>query len=476
MATSVAVSTTPSSTLPQPAPATVAAQPAGYPQPAPLPGNSGVVSYSAQPLFAAQPPGYGPLAPPPQINGAPPISPPPNWQPPYLPMPPGPTADVPVRPRRARLTLPEMVYLVAPKFWFRPDVLLWDTKAAPLPQPIVTLGSTADALPGALGQPGTQVVVGGGNVNFGYVGGIRLETGVWLDERRIVGLEAGYFVLIQQSRELSNQSDLFGNPVIARPTIDARSGAEGAYLDSFPGQFVGGVNVILRSEFQGANLDSVLNLVQTNCLRLDGLLGFRYLSLAESLNIYDQSTDFLGGNRTFGGAPVGTFDVLAPFDSFRVTNSFYGGSGGARVYYARGRWYFSALGKAALGTVQQRATVTGSTTYTDQHGTQTTLPGGILATTANMGSYYQSPHAVAPEGQFNLGYQMTPSVTVRIGYSFIYLSNVARPGNQVNRVTSANLVPSDPAFGAASPNPPAFQFHTSTYWAQGLNLGCDVRF
>jgi hypothetical protein len=56
------------------------------------------------------------------------------------------------------------------------------------------------------------------------------------------------------------------------------------------------------------------------------------------------------------------------------------------------------------------------------------------------------------------------------------LSNVARPGNQVNRVTSANLIPSDASYGTSGPNQPAFQFHTSSYWAQGLNLGLDFRF
>ncbi|HVA48649.1 MAG TPA: BBP7 family outer membrane beta-barrel protein [Pirellulales bacterium] len=369
-----------------------------------------------------------------------------------------------------------MVYVVTAKFWFRPEALLWDTKAAPVPQPIATSGSTADAVPGAIGQPGTLVVFGGGTASFGYVGGVRLETGIWLDEGRVFGLEAGYFVLIQQSREFSQQSDGFGNPVIARPTIDARSGGEGSHVDSLPDQFLGGVDVILRSEFQGANCDGVLNLLQTQRVRLDGLLGFRYLSLVESLNIYDQSSDFLGGGSTFGGAPLSTSATLSDFDGFRLTNSFYGGSGGARLYYAQGRFYFTALGKIAFGTVQQRATISGSTLFTNPQGVRTMLPGGVLATTANMGNYYQNPYAVAPEGHFNLGYQISPSVTARIGYSFIYLSNVARPGDQVSRVTSANRIPSDPAYGGTGPVPPAFQFHTSTYWAQGLNFGLDFRF
>ncbi|HWB96881.1 MAG TPA: BBP7 family outer membrane beta-barrel protein, partial [Bryobacteraceae bacterium] len=427
----------PASSLRQPPPAPFAAQPPVYPLPAPTPQNSGPAPYSAQP---PQQPGYEQL-PPPQAGGAPPFAAPPNWQPPYPPpVPPEPIPQSPAR--RGPLPLPEMVYTVTSRFWLRPDVLLWDTKAEPVPHPLVTTGSPTDAVPGAIGQPGTQVGFGGGNAGLGYVGGVRIESGGWFDQQRIFGMEAGYFVLIQQNRTWADGSDIAGNPVIARPVVDAQSGAERAYIDSLPGQIEGNVNVILRSEFQGANVDGALNLIQTQQLRLDGLTGFRYLNLAESLNVYDQYQPFAGNTRTFPGFPINPLDYLTDFDGFKVTNSFYGGSGGLRLYYCPGRWYFSALGKVAYGTVQEQAIVSGSTTYIDQNGHTTTLPGGILATTANIGKYYQNPWAVAPEGHFNLAYQIRPSVTVRIGYTFIYVSNVARPGNQINSVTSANLVPS----------------------------------
>lgn len=408
-------------------------------------------------------PVYTPMAPPATI---------------YTPLPPPvPTYPPPIwRPRSDRPPLPDMAYEVTSRFWFRTDVLLWWTKSDPMPQPLVTTGSPSDSLPGALGQPGTQVVYGGNSINFGPTSGLRLDTGFWLDGDRVFGIEAGYFFLGRQYRDFSAASDDFGNPVIARPTIDAQSGTEGSYVDSLPGYITGAVDVITRSQLQGANLDGALNLLQTDSLRLDGLLGFRYLSLVESLDVNDQYAEVSRGSLTFGGGPVRLSDTLSDFDGFRVTNSFYGGSLGARLYLSRGRWLITALGKLALGTVQQQAIVSGSTTLTNWNGNQTTLPGGILATTANMGTHYQSPFAVAPEARFDLGYQITPWLTARIGYSFLFLSNVARPGNQVNRVTSANLVPSDPSYGTAGPNQPAFQFHTSSYWAQGMNFGLDLRF
>lgn len=464
----------------QPAPALFAAQSSGYPQFAPGSQNNGFGPYPSQPSLNAQPPGYEQVPSPLPNNGAPGFAPPPNGRPPYpylppMPFPGGPN-PVPASARPELPPLPDMVYLVTSKFWFRPEVLLWWTRAEPITQPIATAGSLSDSVPGAVGQPGTQTLIGGGNSSFGFVGGVRLETGMWLDERHTLGIEAGYFVLIQQSKEVSDASDSYGNPVMARPVISAKTGAAGVYYDALPGQIIGSVEMQQRSEFQGANLDGNFNLIQTQTVRLDGLVGFRYLSLVESMNVYDETTNFFNGGSSFGGSPIGAGDILSDFDGFRVTNSFYGGSTGARLYYAQGRWFLSALGKVAMGTLQERATLSGSTTLFDQSGHQTMLPGGILVTSANMGHYYQTKYAVAPEWQLNFGYQITPSVTLRAGYSFIYLNNVARPGEQVNLTTSTNRVPSDPSYGTSGPNPPAFQFHTSTYWAQGLNLGIDSRF
>ncbi|HET6882256.1 MAG TPA: BBP7 family outer membrane beta-barrel protein [Pirellulales bacterium] len=441
---------------PQTAQPRLAMQPPSAARSAPV-----VPAPNSQPLYAPRvagqaPYSYTPMSPPPY--------PPPSWQP-------GPYQPPPNQP-----ALPSSVYEITSKFWFRPDILLWWSKSDPMPQPLVTTGSPADALPGALGQPGTQVVYGGNSINFGLTGGLRLETGLWLDDNRRYGLELGYFFLGMPWRRFSDWSDGYGSPVIARPTIDAASGTEGSYVDALPGYVSGGVDVITRSQFQGANVDGAWNLVQTDGLRFDALLGFRYLSLVESLGIFDEFSEVTPGSITFAGAPIRASDVLTDLDHFRLSNSFYGGSLGGRLYLARGRWLITALGKVALGTVQQRASIYGSTTLTDWYGNQTVLPGGILATTANMGNHYQSPFAVAPEAHFNVGYQIRPWVTLRVGYSFLFLSNVARPGNQVSRVTSANLIPTDPAYGTAGPNQPAFQFHTSSYWAQGLNLGLDFRF
>ena len=387
-------------------------------------------------------------------------------------VPPGGYYAVPPPPRPI---LPERVYPISSRFWFQTDVLLWWTKAAPMPQPLVTAGSPNDAVPGALGQPGTQVLLGGSNITMPVVSGLRLEGGFWFDADRTIGVEVGYFFLGRQSRVFSAYSDDYGYPLIARPTIDAFSGTEGSYVDSYPGAVSGGLTVIERSQLQGANVGPIINIVQSDRFRLDGMLAFRYVNLSESLDINDQYADVQRAALTFAGIPIGYLGSMSDLDSFHTTNSFYGGSLGARMNWAPGRWLFNATGKVALGTIQERTVINGWTTW-NWYGVQSTLPGGVLATTANIGNYYRSPFAVVPEAYLSVGYQITPWATLRIGYSFLYLSNVLRPGAQVNRVTSANLVPSDPTYGTAGPNQPTYQFHTSSYWAQGMNVGLDFRF
>jgi hypothetical protein len=425
---------------------------------------------AAQPPVAVQPAPNPQLLSPGQATYTPALATPQGPPPLYPPF------DYPaVRPTGPRWQ-PRNPCPLSARFWFTADVLLWWTKAAPEPQPLVTTGSASDAIPGALGQPGTQVIYGGNSINLPLSAGMRFETGLWIDNDRIFGVEAGYFFLGKQFRGFEAYSDGFGNPLIARPTSDAQSGTEGSYVDSYPGYVTGGLTVINRSQFQGANVGPALNLVQTDGFRLDGLLDFRYLNMAESLDITDQYADVQPGALTFGGQNIRWSDFLSDFDTFKTTNSFYGGSLGARTNWSRGRWVFGATGKVAIGTMQERTVIQGWTTLNTASGAQFTLPGGILASTANIGNYYRSPFAVVPEAYLNLGFQLNPWVTLRLGYSFIYLSNVLRPGNQVNRTTSANLIPSDPTYGSAGPNQPAYQFHASSYWAQGMNVGLDCRF
>ncbi len=221
------------------------------------------------------------------------------------------------------------------------------------------------------------------------------------------------------------------------------------------------------------DLNGAINLIQADHFRLDGLVGFRYLNLSESLRIEDQLYPLVDNALTFMGQPIDGSSSLKDIDRFSTSNNFYGGQLGTRMTWNFDRWVISATSKLALGSSQEKAFIRGATILNSSDGSVTFIPGGVLATSANIGDYQRSAFAVVPEVGLNLGFHITPRLIARVGYSFIYWSNVVRPGNQVSRVVSPNLVPTDPSYGTVGPNAPAVQLQASSYWAQGINFGFE---
>ena len=65
--------------------------------------------------------------------------------------------DVPMKsPEPVGAKIPDLSAAACePRLWFTADYLLWWTKSAAVPQPLITVGSSGDPIPGALGQPNT---------------------------------------------------------------------------------------------------------------------------------------------------------------------------------------------------------------------------------------------------------------------------------------------------------------------------------
>jgi hypothetical protein len=363
-----------------------------------------------------------------------------------------------------------------PRFWLRAEYLLWWNKKGPLSAPLATLGSINDAFPGALGQPGTQILYGGDGITFRSLNGLRFESGLWLDQERTFSIESGFFFLGTSSPRFSAFSDPNGDQIIARPVIDALSGVEDSYTDASPGSFTGGITITNASSLISWDINAAVNFVQADQFRLDGLLGFRYLNLSEVLRIEDQLTPLADDQLTFLGQPIDASSSLKDFDRFCTNNNFYGGQIGTRMTWNFDRWVITAIGKLALGSTQEKAFVRGATALYSPDGSITYIPGGVLATSANIGDYARNAFAVVPEFNLNFAFRLSRRWTARIGYSFIFWSNVVRPGSQVDRVVSANLVPTDPSYGTAGPNAPTFQLQSTSYWAQGINFGLEFGF
>ena len=116
----------------------------------------------------------------------------------------------------------------------------------------------------------------------------------------------------------------------------------------------------------------------------------------------------------------------------------------------------------------------GSTTLLN---TGSTLPGGLLVLPSNSGRHANDVFAMLPEGSFELGLRLSDRVNVSLGYSFLYWTRVARPGDQLNQTVNPTQLPTSPAFVPNSgATQPALVLTDRTFWAQGLSAGLALRY
>jgi hypothetical protein len=351
------------------------------------------------------------------------------------------------------------------RFYGRGEYLLWWMKSTPLP-PLVT--TSAPGFDGVLGAPTTTVLFGGQSVGGEERSGGRFTVGYWLDQCQTKGIEGSYFFLGQRSTRFSANSDQF--PVLARPFFNLNTGTEFSELTASPMRSTGTITAESNNRLWGAEANLRCNLCQSCCYRFDLLTGFRYLELDEGLRL-TEDVQVLPTEPLLGGSHI----LL--FDSFSTRNQFYGGQVGAAAEYRRGPWFVDLRGKIALGGVHQVINIDGGQVRVLPTGEVLSSKGGLLALPTNIGHFTRDRFAVVPEIGLQLGYQVTDSVRVFVGYSFLYLSNVVRPGDQIDRVLDVTQIPNF-AFPARPTGlaRPAVPFKGTDFWAQGINFGVEFHY
>jgi hypothetical protein len=309
----------------------------------------------------------------------------------------------------------------------------------------------------------------GSNVTGSSRSGARLTAGVWLDEDQDWGLEAGYFFLGSLGRKFNLAGDGSpGSQVIGRPFFNPLTMAEDAEVVAFPGVLAGHVGVSTSSSLQGAEANVLCNLSCSCNHHLDALAGFRFLDLGERLTVTEHLSALPGVPVT--GATQ--FDIL---DAFRTSNQFYGGQVGVRSEHSWGALYTSLSARVAAGVIAQSVDISGATRSSAPSGVVAIQPGGLLALPTNMGHFSRNQFAVLPEGSLVVGYQVTGSLRAWVGCTFLYCTNVVRPGDQIDRIVNPTFLPTGTGAGLP-PARPGFSFQTSDFWAGGLSLGLEYRF
>jgi hypothetical protein len=340
------------------------------------------------------------------------------------------------------------------------DYLLWWVKQTPLP-PLVTSGSASLAGSGTLGGPQTGVLFGGRDVGGQPLSGGRFTLGFWLGDDQPFGVEGTFFLLEQRRTLFAASGTGASDTVIGLPFNDVSQAPPGPNVLPVAGAgLTGGVSAAVVQRLYSAEANAWLAAGGDNGVCLSLLGGFRVLAEDQGLDLNTDSTDPTGFNTRSA-------------TSFTTHNRFYGAQVGAAANW-RGPAGLSVdlVGKLAVGATNEVVRISGFTVTTDPlSGTTSSGAVALLAQENNIGRHARTEWAVLPEVAVKVGYAVTETVTVTVGGSFLYLSAVARPGNQIDTNTTVPVV----GVPSGLPNP-AFVFRSNDFYAGGIDLGVELHF
>jgi len=364
--------------------------------------------------------------------------------------------------------------------WAQFDYLMWWQSGMNIP-PLLTTSTagTTQANTGVLGLNSTSTLFGNQDIFTERMNGGRIRFGWWFANCPNNGIELEYFGF--QTNRFDRVDRSTGSPTLARPFFniapDTGFAREDSELVAFPNVVSGSFTTSAFGTLDGAAVRFRRSLCcSSSCAmshitcgsvptqsRIDATLGWRFFQLHEGLTLRED----LQSLRT---NEPGSFVIQ---DNFRTRNQFNGVEMGTLWQGRRGYWSLDALLRCSIGNIRQEVIIDGSTATT-QNGTTTNANGGLYAQRTNSGVFTRDVLGVIPEFGATLGYQVTQRWKLTAGYTFIYWSNVVRPGEQIDPQVNPNLLPPEtvPFTGAARPR---FAFRETDYWVQGLNLGAEYR-
>jgi hypothetical protein len=359
----------------------------------------------------------------------------------------------------------------APWIWGRAEYLLWWTSGMSVP-PLVTTSpdGTVWEEAGVLGQPDTEILFGDARLAVGAQSGGRFTLGMWFDPGKCRGLEATYMMLGEGTERFEQSSE--GDPILARPFFNTATGEQDALVVAFDGNDVAGDPHVLhgsilvgaKTRLQGAEVIYRRSLFQQCESRLDFLLGYQFNRLEDELLI-EQEFTVEDDPIVVAGTTVELFDL------FDTRNDFHGAQLGLVFRERVGRWSTEMSMKLGLGNTHSQVVIDGSKITTTPGADPDPVAEGLLARETNIGVYEQDQFTMIPELGVTLGYDITCGLRATFGYTFVYWSKVARPGDQID----LNVFLPQPNDTREAEHP-EFSWVTTDFWAQGLRFGLDYRF
>lgn len=367
--------------------------------------------------------------------------------------------------------------------WVRADYLIWYEKEADV-IPLATTSTGFGADPGALlalSAAETRVLFGGDEVGDNPLDGFRIEVGAWLDAAQTNGIMGRYFEVGDRLSEFNAGASDFGFLGIPFLNTDIGSGGgagtgpgEDALELTVADERNGQIAIAISGDVKSWEL-LFRRFSESGCnYRRDWLYGYRHFSLSETLS--------LNASTIVTNVPAGSIVPVGALSSFRdqfdVENRFHGLDVGMTGHYHQGPWSMDYIAKIALGIMTSEVDIDGSVTNTvpganpDDPPSTSQLVGGLFSQESNIGSHDESNFTVIPELNINIGYGVTPNLDLTFGYSFMWVSSVARAGSMDRAVDEGLFFDLDPING----DQPRPTIDTDTYFLHGWNIGMTGRF
>ncbi|MCC9604613.1 BBP7 family outer membrane beta-barrel protein [Blastopirellula sp. JC732] len=343
-----------------------------------------------------------------------------------------------------------------PRVYGSADLLVMWRKSSNL----VSILTTSDAVDeGVIGAPTTSTLFGGPEQGHALTG-MRITTGLWLDNYQNWSVGGSFLALEREVQGINATSAEF--PTLAFPFFNTNTNANASIVVALPGagnNAADNTTVGIRKDnnFYTGDMFFTKHLYTSHANRVDFVGGYYYARIDDAMKIRAQYTAQDAG----GTVPVGT--VVNVGDNFLAKNEFNGGEVGLIFDFQDGPFTWRALGKIALGSMHQRMAISGSRQETFG-GITDEFNGGIYARDSNIGDYSRDVFCFIPEGQFDLIYALTCNLDLKIGCTYIYVSDVA---------LAQGAVP-----GTINPSggDPVYTFGSDDYWALGATFGVDFHY
>lgn len=350
-----------------------------------------------------------------------------------------------------------------PRFWVRGQYLLWWTKGMEVPVLATTSSTPTAARATVLGEPGTSIVFGGGELSTDARSGGRYTLGMWLDMHDAHGIELTYMDLQADDAEFRGSNANFA--ALGRPFFNLVNAMEDSRLIVAPDVSSGSLEIHSGATFESYELDYRRRTLDSCDCRVEYVLGYRHTRLDDALLIREST---LGLSGPAQGAE------LELFDSFATTNQFDGGEIGVR--WARKRnecWSLDFLAKVALGSTQSSTLITGQTIATPEDADPISTNVGLLTQRSNIGLFEQDTFSTVTELGIQLQRHFVCDLTLSFGYTFVNWSHVVRSGETVDRVINTTQLPPGDLDGEARPMP---LLDWNSFQAHGLTFGLEYLF